>query len=80
MFTAGAVSYYTNIPTDKVLEKIAAYIQRNADRFPTTPVEALIEALKIVMVYNIFTFGDTTWIQNNGTTMGTPPPPQYATI
>jgi hypothetical protein len=43
-------------------------------------VEALIEALEIVMVNNIFTFVDTTWLQKNGSTMGNPPAPQYATI
>jgi hypothetical protein len=80
LFTTDAVSYYTSIPTDKALEKIAAYIRRNEHRFPQIPVEALIEALEIVMVNNIFTFGDTAWLQNNGTAMGTPPAPQYATI
>jgi hypothetical protein len=80
LFTADAVSYYTSIPTDKALGKIAAYIRRNADRFPTTPVEALIKALEIVMVNNIFTVGNTAWIQNNGTAMGTPSSPQYASM
>jgi hypothetical protein len=80
LITADAVLYYTNIPTDKALETIATYLRRNTSRFPTTPVEALIEALESIVVNNIFTFGGTTWIKNNGTAMGTPPAQQYATI
>ena len=42
--------------------------------------EALIAALKLVMLNNIFSFGDMTFKQLNGTAMGTPPAQPYATI
>jgi hypothetical protein len=80
LFTADAVSYYTNIPTDKALQKIAKYLRDNTSRFPTVPINATIEALEIIVCNNFFTFGDTTWIQNDGTAMGTTPAPSYATI
>ena len=37
--------------------------------------EALIAALKLVMLNNIFSFGYMTFKQLNGTAMGTPPAP-----
>ena len=37
-------------------------------------------ALRLIMTLNIFTFGDLTFKQLNGTAMGTPPAPPYATI
>ena len=42
--------------------------------------EALIAALKLAMLNNIFSFGDMTFKQMNGTTMGMAPAPPYATI
>ena len=42
--------------------------------------EALITALKLVMLNNIFSFGDMTFKQMNGNAMGTPPAPPYAMI
>ena len=48
--------------------------------FPDIPVEALMNALQIVMKNNVFTFGDTTWKQLTGTAMGTPPAPPWATF
>jgi hypothetical protein len=80
LFTADAVFYYTNIPTGKALRKIAKYLRDNTSRFPTVPINATIEALEIIMCNNFFTFGDTTWIQNDGTAMGTSPAPSYITI
>ena len=55
LFTADAVSMYTNIATHSA-------------------------RLRLVMTMNIFTFGDLTLKQLNGTAMGTPPAPPYATI
>ena len=78
LFTADAVSMYTNIPTDRALTFIGQYLRRK--QFPQIPTEALMEALRYVMKNNIFTFGDTTWRQRTGTAMGTPPAPPWATL
>ena len=78
LFIADAVSMYTNIPTDRALLFIGKYLQQK--RFPGIPVQALMEALRLVMKNNIFTFGNTTWKQLTGTAMGTPPAPPWATL
>jgi hypothetical protein len=78
LFIADAVSMYTNIPTDRALLFIGTYLRQK--RFPGIPVQALMEALSLVMKNNIFTFGNTTWKQLTGTAMGTPPAPPWATL
>lgn len=78
LFTADAESMYTNIPTDRALLFIGQHLRHEC--FPNIPVEALMEALTLVMKHNIFTFGDTTWKQLTGTAMGTPPAPPWATL
>ena len=78
LFTADAVSMYTNIPTDRALMFIGKYLRK--EKFPGIPVIALMEALRLVMKNNIFTFGNTTWKQLTGTAMGTPPAPPWATL
>lgn len=81
LFTADAVSMYTSIPTNPALNSIAAYLRNNMQRYHhELPIEAVIEALRLVMKNNIFTFGDMTFKQLNGTAMGTPPAPPFATI
>ena len=72
---------YTNILTHTALNLIGKHItqyQRKSNG--TYPVDAIREALHLVMTMNIFTFGDLTLKQLNGTAMGTPPAPPYATI
>ena len=80
LFTVDAYSMYTNIDTEAALTSISMYLRKHEDRFTSVPIEAVEEALWIVMTNNIFTFGDTTFLQLQGTTMGTPPAPSYATL
>jgi hypothetical protein len=70
---------YTNININHALEKITHFLQ-------TSPLcrdcsaSAVIYGLEILTRNNFFKFGDTFWIQEEGTTMGTLPPPDYATL
>ena len=80
LFTADAVSMYTNIDTEHALHSIGSYLQRYKRQFADIPLDALLEALALVMTHNVFSFGDTYWLQLSGTAMGTPPAPSYATI
>ena len=79
LFTADAVSMYTNIPTNKALRVIGQYLFQREGRL-RLPREAFMEALTIIMKNNIVEFGDTYWLQKSGTAMGTPPAPPYATV
>ena len=80
LFTTDAVSMYTNIPTNTAIMLIAKHIRKNVAEVRPKQNDALIAALKLVMLNNIFSFGDMTFKQLNGTAMGTPPAPPYATI
>ena len=80
LFTADAVSMYMNIPTNTAIMLIARHLRKNVPEERLKQSEALIAALKLVMLNNIFSFGDMTFKQLNGTAMRTPPAPPYATI
>ena len=80
LFTADAVSMYTNINTASALRIIGDYLQRNSQRFPSVPYEAVMVALSLIMTKTVFRFGDTYWHQLEGTAMGTPPAVPYATL
>ena len=75
LFTADAVSMYTNIQTAPALREIAQYLRRHERDFPEVPINTLIDTLRLVMVNNIVHFGDTFWKQLSGCAMGTPPAP-----
>jgi hypothetical protein len=79
LFTCDAVSMYTNIDTDHALVKIAHFL-RTSPLCKDCPSGAIICGLEILMRNNVFKFGDTFWIQEQGTAMGTPPAPNYATL
>lgn len=80
LFTFDASSMYTNIPTDKAIALIEDYLTKNQHQFPHITVTPLIEALIILMKHNVFQFGDTFWLQLEGTAMGAPLAPTYANI
>ena len=80
LFTADAVTMYTNIPTNTAIMLIAKYIHKSVTEERAKQNEALIAALKHVMLNNILSFGDMTFKQLNGTAMGTPRAPPYATM
>ena len=80
LFTADAISMYTKLPTNTAIMLIARHIRTSIKEICPQQNEALIDALKLVMLNNIFSFGDMTFKQMNGTAMGTPPAPPYATI
>jgi hypothetical protein len=71
---------YSNTPTLRAIQFITEHLRRTAYQFNNVPVEALCEALRIIMTSNAFTFGDTFWKQFKGTAMGTPPSPPWTNI
>jgi hypothetical protein len=79
IFTCDATSMYTNIDTDHALSTIAFYL-RTSRICRGLAVEPIIQALEIIMRNSIFKFGDTAWEQLEGTSMGAPPAPMYATL
>jgi hypothetical protein len=79
LFTADAVSMYTNINTRHALEVISNFVRTHPLCRDIDP-DPLLQALNIVMTHNLVQFGDTYWVQLTGTAMGTPPAPMYATL
>ena len=70
LFTADATSMYTNIDTPHALSMISRWLDTVAlpEGFP---LEAVKDAMKLVMENNIFQWGDLYFLQMLGTAMGT---------
>jgi len=81
IFTADAVSMYTNIKTDIGISTIRDFLTTNLNKIPENfPHEFFLQVLECVMTHNIFSFSDTYWLQLTGTAMCTPSACAYATI
>jgi len=85
VFTCDAVSMYTNIHLKHALPMIQHFLTehelgKQILRKEGINISALTAALELVMNNNVFRFGDTYFLQKNGTAMGTPPAPTYATL
>jgi len=81
LFSADASAMYTNIDTMLGITSISHLIDLYKDRLPHNfPKELFIGVLTTIMKNNIFSFGDTYWLQTPGTAMGTPSACAYAMI
>jgi hypothetical protein len=81
IFTADAVSMYTNIDTNTALIAINNMLQKEKFSIPSNfPTQLILKTLHIIMKENIFQFDDTFWLQKDGTAMGTPVAVMYSTI
>lgn len=84
MTTADASSMYTNIHWSHAKEEIIKFYKsdlgKNHLKESTVNINVLVELLEITMQNNIFTFGDSYYIQKTGTAMGAPCAPPYANL
>ena len=82
IFTADAISMYTNIKTQPGIRRISNILLvacRN-NLLSNDRRKAIIQGLRLIMDNNLFQFGDTYWLQIDGTAMGAPPAPPWATL
>lgn len=83
LFTSDANSMYNNIDTDHAIEVITWWLNDLNERDllpPLFPLEAVIDAMVIIMKNNIFEWGDLYFLQLLGTAMGTSAAVMWATI
>ena len=79
LFTADAVSMYTNIDTDHAINVIGTWMD-SLDLPTGFPLRAVNDAMRLVMRNNIFEWGNTYFRQLLGTAMGTSAACMWATI
>ena len=81
LFIADATSMYTNMHTGHAILVITEWLRSLQHRLPTGfPLDAIIEAMTLVMTNNIFEWGDMYFLQLLGTAMGTSSACMWATI
>ena len=81
IFTSDAVAMYPNILTDEGINACKKYFDLYAKECKSYfPSALIIKLLKLIMTLNVFEFGNTYWVQKDGTAVGTPCACNYATI
>lgn len=81
LFSADAVAMYNFIMWLHAEEVFRTWFSDYANEIPPGfNVEFFMSCLKMVMTNNVFSFGDTFWLQNSGTAMGTSCACLYATL
>jgi hypothetical protein len=72
---------YTNLDTTTGLQALRQLFQTYNNLIPASfPRVLFLTSLEIVMKNNIYTFGDTSWWQLQGTAVGTPAAPLYSIL
>ena len=79
LFTGDIVAMYPSIEINHAFATIAAHLDLHDD-CTYEQEQAILSALHLVMKRNCFCFGDTYWQQTDGTAMGTPPAPSFASL
>jgi hypothetical protein len=81
LFTANAVSMYTNIDTLHAMDTFQQWFATYPEEIPSDfPKDLFLLVMEIVMKNNIFQFDNTFWLQLHGTAMGTSTACMYATL
>jgi hypothetical protein len=81
LFTADATAMYSNIDTDTGVNAFVNLFKVYKNQIPQNfPKDLFLKVLQMVMDNNIFKFGDTFWLQTQGTAMGTPTTPLYSIL
>lgn len=79
-FTADAVSMGTNIDTDHALSVVSEFLRTHPLCQNICNFNSINRGLEILMRNNLFKFGNTCWLQLEGTAMGAPPACMCATL
>ncbi|CAJ1936060.1 unnamed protein product [Cylindrotheca closterium] len=79
IFTGNVIAMYPSINLDDAFERIEEFLHHSS-LCANVDAGAVMHALRLIMKRNCFRFGDTYWLQKDGTAMGTPPAPSFATI
>jgi hypothetical protein len=81
LFTADATAMYKNIDTNTGIRAFKMLFSEYRNLIPNDlPQELFLNILIIIMENHIFKFGDTYWLQTQGTAMGTPAAPLYSIL
>ncbi|MFN9982940.1 MAG: hypothetical protein ACK53Y_23630, partial [bacterium] len=81
LFTADATAMYTNIDTNTGIWAFEMLFSEYSNLIPNDfPQELFLNILRIIMEKSILKFGDTYWLQTQGTAMGTPAAPLYSIL
>ncbi|CAJ1944009.1 unnamed protein product [Cylindrotheca closterium] len=79
LFTGDVVAMYPSIDLEDAFLCIRNFLT-TSPLCDNVSANQILVALEIIMKRNCFRFGDTYWLQTDGTAMGTPPAPSFAML